>query len=190
MTARTRSLIPGRDTVIFAETRLKGAYIVDIKEIVDERGFFARGWCENELRQHGLNPRVAQLNVAFNHRRGTLRGMHFQRSPKAEAKLVRCTRGALLDVIVDLRRDSPTHGQWIGVELTEDNHRMLYAPEGFAHGYQTLADRTEIHYQTSEFYAPELASGVRFDDPAFGIEWPLAVASISDQDRNWPPYSL
>jgi dTDP-4-dehydrorhamnose 3,5-epimerase len=176
--------------VIFTETRLKGAHLVDIKPITDDRGFFARGWCHDEFVQHGLNPGAAQLNIAFNHRRGTLRGMHFQRTPKAEAKLVRCTRGAIFDVIIDLRRDSPTHGQWIGVELTEDNHRMLYSPEGFAHGYQTLSDDTEIYYQTSEFYAPELASGVRYDDPAFGIQWPLAVEIISDQDRNWPPYCL
>jgi len=176
--------------VIFAETRLKGAYTVDIKKLADERGFFARGWCQDEFSKHGLNPNVVQLNIAFNHKRGTLRGMHFQKAPKAEAKLVRCTRGAILDVIVDLRRESPTHGQWLGIELTEENHRMLYAPEGFAHGYQTLVDRTEIYYQTSEFYAPELASGVCFDDPAFGIQWPLAVEVISNQDRNWPPYSL
>ena len=172
------------------ETRLPGAYIVDIKRIADERGFFARGWCHDEFTRHGLNPRVAQVNIAFNTRRGTLRGLHFQRDPKAEAKLVRCTRGSIFDVIVDLRRNSATYGQWLGVELTEDNHRMLYAPEGFAHGYQTLVDQTEIYYHTSEFYAPEFAAGARFDDPAFGIQWPLAVESISDQDRNWPPYSL
>jgi len=182
---------PGwQDTVNFTETKLKGAYIIDIREIADDRGFFARGWCEDEFKQHGLNPRVAQLNLGFNLKRGTLRGMHFQKAPKAEVKVVRCTRGAVFDVMVDLRPDSPTRGRWVGVELTEDNHRMLYVPEGFAHGYQTLADRSEIHYQTSEFYAPELATGVRFDDPVFGIEWPLPVESISDQDREWPLYSL
>lgn len=174
----------------FTETKLSGAYLIDIKKIVDERGFFARGWCQNEFNQHGLNPGLAQLNLAFNHKRGILRGMHFQHAPKAEAKLVRCTRGAILDVIIDLRRNSPTHGQWLGVELTRENHRMLYVPEGFAHGYQTLVDDTEIYYLTSEFYAPECASGVRFDDPAFGIQWPLPVELMSNQDRNWPSYSL
>jgi len=176
--------------VNFTETKLKGAYIIDIKEIADERGFFARGWCQDEFKKHRLNSDVAQLNIGFNHKSGTLRGMHFQKAPKAEVKVVRCTHGAVFDVIIDLRLDSPTHGQWLGVELTEKNHRMLYAPEGFAHGYQTLADRSEIYYQTSEFYAPELATGVRFDDPAFGVEWPLAVEEISDQDRNWPLYYL
>jgi dTDP-4-dehydrorhamnose 3,5-epimerase len=174
----------------FTETTLKGACIIDPKRIEDERGFFARGWCRNEFEAHALNPAMVQLNIGFNHARGTLRGMHFQKAPMAEAKLVRCTKGALYDVIVDLRRDSPTHGQWLGVELTEENRRMIYVPEGFAHGYQTLADRTEVHYLTSQFYAPEHAAGVRFDDPAFGIRWPLPVAVISSQDRNWPPYSL
>ena len=174
----------------FIETKLKSAYIIDIKEIEDERGFFARGWCQDEFETHKLNPNIVQLNIGFNHKRGTLRGMHFQNTPKEEAKLVRCTRGAIYDVIIDLRRDSPTHRQWLGVELTEDNHRMLYVPEGFAHGYQTLVDRTEIYYQTSQFYAPELASGVCFDDPAFGIRWPLPVEVISNQDRQWPLYSF
>jgi dTDP-4-dehydrorhamnose 3,5-epimerase len=176
--------------VNFIETRLKGAYTIEIKRIVDERGFFARGWCQNEFREHGLNPKLAQLNIAHNHKSGTLRGMHFQNAPKAEAKLVRCTRGAIFDVIIDLRRDSPTHGQWIGAELTAENHQMLYVPEGFAHGYQTLVDDTEIYYLTSEFYAPGCASGVKFDDPAFGIQWPLAVELVSNQDRNWPSYRL
>ncbi|MFN8487872.1 MAG: dTDP-4-dehydrorhamnose 3,5-epimerase [Caldilineaceae bacterium] len=172
----------------FVETKLKGAYIIDLKKIEDDRGFFARGWCQNEFKTYNLNPNSAQLNVGFNYKSGTLRGMHFQKHPWAEAKLVRCTKGAVYDVIIDLRRDSPTHGQWIGVELTEENHRMLYAPEGFAHGYQTLADNTEIYYQTTQFYAPEFATGVRFDDPAFGIAWPLPLSMISNQDRTWPAY--
>lgn len=172
----------------FTETKLKGAYLVDLQRIEDERGFFARGWCQNVFRSHNLNPNMVQLNVGFNHKRGTVRGMHFQKAPWEEAKLVRCTRGAILDVIIDLRCDSPTYAQWLGVELTEENHRMLYSPEGFAHGYQTLADKTEIYYQTSQFYAPEFATGVRFDDPAFGIAWPLPVEMISDQDLNWPTY--
>jgi dTDP-4-dehydrorhamnose 3,5-epimerase len=174
----------------FTETKLKGAYFIDIKKIEDERGFFARGWCQNEFKTFNLNPNLAQLNIGFSHKRGTLRGMHFQTSPWEEAKLVRCTKGAIYDVIIDLRRDSPTHKQWIGVELTEENHRMLYAPEGFAHGYQTLADNTEIYYQTSQFYAPEFATGVRYDDPAFGIVWILPVEIVSNQDRLWPAYSL
>jgi len=173
----------------FVETKLKGAYIIDLKKIEDDRGFFARGWCQNEFKAFNLNPNSVQLNVGFNYKCGTLRGMHYQKSPWAEAKLVRCTRGAVYDVIIDLRRDSPTHGQWVGVELTEENHRMLYAPEGFAHGYQTLADNTEIYYQTTQFYAPEFATGVRFDDPAFGIAWPLPISIISNQDRTWPAYS-
>lgn len=173
----------------FTETALQGAYIIDIKRIEDERGFFARGWGQDEFSALSLNPNTAQLNIAFNHKRGTLRGMHFQKAPREEAKVIRCTKGAIYDVIIDLRQDSPTRGQWVGVELTEENRRMLYAPEGFAHGYQTLADNTEIYYHTSQFYAPELATGVRFDDPVFGIAWPDPVHVISHQDRNWPPYS-
>lgn len=173
----------------FTETNLKGAYIIDIRRIEDERGFFARGFCQNEFKTFNLNPNMVQLNIAFNHRRGTLRGMHFQKAPWEEAKLIRCTKGAIYDVIIDLRQDSPTHGEWIGAELTEENRRMLYAPEGFAHGYQTLEDNTEIYYQTSQFYAPESATGVRFDDPVFTVRWPLSVEVISNQDRNWPSYS-
>jgi len=174
--------------MIFTETKLKSAYIIDINKIEDDRGFFARGWCKKEFEEHGLNPNLAQLNIGYSHKRGTLRGMHYQRAPREEAKLVRCTKGAIYDVIIDLRRDSPTHLQWIGVDLTEENRRMLYAPEGFAHGYQTLSDNTEIYYQTTQFYAPELATGVRYDDPAFGILWPVSIDVISNQDRNWPTY--
>jgi dTDP-4-dehydrorhamnose 3,5-epimerase len=175
--------------MIFVETELKGAYVVDLKRIEDERGFFARAFCQNEFRANQLNANVAQINTAFSRKRGTVRGMHFQKAPWEEAKLVRCTRGAIYDVIVDLRQGSPTRGRWLGVELTEENRRMVYVPEGFAHGYQTLAEHTEIYYQTSQFYAPEFASGVRFDDPALGIVWPLPVEVISDQDRGWPAYT-
>jgi dTDP-4-dehydrorhamnose 3,5-epimerase len=175
--------------MIFVETALKGAYVIDLKRIEDERGFFARVFCQNEFRAHHLNPNMVQINAAFSHRRGTVRGMHFQKAPWEEAKLVRCTRGAIYDVIVDLRQDSPTRGRWLGVELTEENRKMVYVPEGFAHGYQTLAEQTEIYYQTSQFYAPEYATGVRFDDPALGIVWPLSVEVISDQDRGWPAYA-
>jgi dTDP-4-dehydrorhamnose 3,5-epimerase len=175
--------------VIFTPTELEGAYVVDVEPREDERGFFARAWAREEFEAHGLSTEVAQANIAFNRRKGTLRGMHFQHPPHAEVKLVRCTRGALYDVIVDLRASSPTWKQWLGVELTAENHRMLYIPEGFAHGYQTLADDTEAYYQVSEFYAPQAEGGVRWDDPAFGIEWPDPNPSVmSEKDRAWPDY--
>jgi dTDP-4-dehydrorhamnose 3,5-epimerase len=174
----------------FTETALKGAFVIGIEQRVDPRGFFARSWCRQEVEAHGLNPALVQINMAFNHKRGTLRGMHYQIAPHSEAKLVRCVKGAIYDVAVDLRPDSPTHKRWFGVELTADNHEALYVPEGFAHGYQTLTDNAEMSYQTSEFYFPECARGVRFDDPAFAIDWPLEVQVISDADKNWPKYSL
>lgn len=173
----------------FTETPLKGAYVLGLKKIVDDRGFFARGWCRTELAGIGLNPDALQLNVGYSHTRGTLRGMHYQAAPHAEAKLVRCTRGAVYDVIVDLRADSPTRGRWFGIELSQDNHLQLYAPEGFAHGYQTLTDAAEIYYMTTATYAAAAAGGVRHDDPAFGIEWPLPVSVISAQDRGWPDWT-
>jgi dTDP-4-dehydrorhamnose 3,5-epimerase len=176
--------------MIFIETALKGAYFIDIKKIEDERGFFARGWCQNEFKDHNLNPSMVQLNIGFSLKRGTLRGMHFQKSPWDEAKLVRCTKGAVYDVIVDLRPKSSTHKQWVGIELSEENRRMIYSPEGFAHGYLTLVDNAEIYYQTTQFYAPDFATGVRFDDPAFNIVWPFPAEIISHQDRNWPLYLL
>jgi dTDP-4-dehydrorhamnose 3,5-epimerase len=174
--------------VIFTPAGLSGVYLVDLRRIEDDRGFFARGWCSREFADHGLNPKLEQINVGFSHHRGTVRGMHFQRPPFEEAKLVRCTRGAIYDVTIDLRHDSPTFRQWLAVELTADNRRMLYVPEGFAHGYQTLVDDTEMYYQTSAAYAPEAASGVRFDDPVFGVTWPLAVTRISQTDRSWPVF--
>lgn len=170
----------------FEQTKLAGAYVLRQKKITDARGFFARIFCTEEFRQHGLDPKIAQINTGFSHAAGTLRGMHFQLAPHAEAKFVRCNRGALLDVIVDLRPGSPTRGQWIGVELTADNGAMLYAPEGFAHGYQTLCADTEMEYTTSALYAGAAARGVPFDDPAFGIVWPLPISVISDADRAWP----
>ncbi len=175
--------------MIFSETELSGAFVLDLEQREDDRGFFARAWDENEFRERGLNPRVVQCNVSFNHRAGTLRGMHLQNEPHAEAKLVRCTRGAIYDVIVDLRPDSATFKRWIGVELTEENRRLLYVPEGFAHGYQTLADATETFYQVSEFYTPGAEGGVRFDDPAFAIEWPREVTVISPKDAAWPDFA-
>jgi dTDP-4-dehydrorhamnose 3,5-epimerase len=172
--------------MIFTETKLTGAFLIDLEWRKDERGFFARTWCREEFASAGLETRFVQANHAGNHLQGTLRGMHFQRPPFEETKLVRCIRGALYDVIIDLRPNSPTRGQWFGVELTELDQRMLYVPRGFAHGYQTLTDHTEITYQVSEFYAPRHEGGVRYNDPAFGIEWPLEVTAISDKDRCHP----
>jgi len=174
--------------MIFTETRLKGAYVVQIQKIIDERGSFGRSWCQREFAEHGLNPSIIQMNVASNHRRGTLRGMHYQLAPYAEAKYIRCTRGAIYDVIIDLRAGSPTYGESQGLELTPENGRMIYAPEGFAHGYQTLEDDTEICYMTSFAYAPAAARGVRYDNPAFGIHWPLPVSVISAADQAWPDF--
>jgi dTDP-4-dehydrorhamnose 3,5-epimerase len=173
----------------FIETKLKGAFLIRLSKIEDHRGFFARGWCRDEFSKHGLTANMVQLNVGFSHKRGTLRGLHFQDPPHQEAKFIRCTRGAIFDVIVDLRPDSPTRGQWVGTELTFENTLMLYAPEGFAHGYQTLVDDTEIYYLTSSFYVASAARGLRYNEPAFGISWPLPIGSISDSDQNWPDYS-
>lgn len=174
--------------MIFTETKLKGAYLVDLERMSDERGFFSRRWCAREFAAHGLNPAVVQVNIGHNAKKGTVRGMHFQIAPHAEVKIVHCSRGALYDVIIDLREGSPTKGQWFGAELTADNGRMLYVPEGFAHGYQTLEDETDLVYQTSQFYAKESATGVRFNDVAFGIDWPLPVSMISCGDQRWPDY--
>ena len=170
----------------FLTTTIPGAYVIEPQRIADERGFFARLWCERELAQHGLVTDIRQTNVGSSRRRATLRGLHYQRDPHAEVKLIRCTRGAVFDVIVDLRPDSAAFGRWHGVELSQDNHRALYVPAGCAQGYLTLADDTEIYYHASAFYAPEAATGVRWDDPALAIEWPLAPVLISEADRAWP----
>jgi dTDP-4-dehydrorhamnose 3,5-epimerase len=168
---------------------LQGAYIVDIEPIEDERGFFARSWCREEFGAHGLRCNVVQSNISFNRRKGTLRGMHYQVEPNEEAKLVRCTRGSVYDVIMDLRARSRTFKQWVAVELTAANHRMLYVPEGLAHGFQTLEDDTEMLYLMSAFYHPECARGVRWDDPAFGIAWPQSGGRIiSDKDKAYPDF--
>lgn len=173
--------------MIFSPTELQGAYIVDIEPRRDERGYFARVWCAAEFEKQGLSTALVQCNVAYNHKRGILRGMHFQRPPHAEVKLVRCTKGAIYDVIVDLRAASPTYLGWVGVELTEDNHRMLYVPEGFAHGYVTLRDDSELFYQVSQYYSPDAEAGLRWDDPAVAIDWPpLGELLISAKDRVWP----
>lgn len=169
----------------FIETKLSGAYIIEIEPRPDNRGFFARSFCQQEFAAHGLKPVIAQSNLAFNHRRGTLRGMHFQHPPHAETKLVRATRGAIVDVIVDLRPESPTFLQSVAVELSADNHRALYVPERFAHGYQTLEDATETSYQVGEFYAPGFEGGLSPFDPALGLQWPLPVTEMSDKDRAW-----
>jgi dTDP-4-dehydrorhamnose 3,5-epimerase len=172
----------------FTEIKLKGAFIVEIEKLSDERGFFARSWCQKEFEAHGLNSNLVQANVSFNFKKGTLRGMHYQIEPYQESKLIRCTRGAIYDVIIDLRTDSPTYKQWAGVELTADNYTMFFVPQDFAHGFQTLADETEITYQVSQFYTPGSEKGIRFDDLAFNIQWPQAATIISDKDRTWPDF--
>ena len=175
----------------FVETRLSGAFLIEWDPIVDERGHFARTWCAEEFRAHGLNPVLSQCNLSFNRHRGTLRGLHYQAKPHEEAKLVRCSAGRMYDVIVDLRPDSSTFKQWIGVELSRDNRTMLYVPEGFAHGFQTLEDDTEVCYQMSVPYHAESARGVRWDDPALGIQWPeVGAAILSSRDLRYPDYGL
>ena len=173
--------------MIFTETKLDGAFIIEIERLEDSRGFFARSFCQKEFVAHGLKPIIAQANIAYNHLEGTMRGMHFQFPPAAETKLVRCTRGAILDIIVDLRPESPTYLQHIAVELTEDNHRSLYVPERFAHGYQVLSDKTETSYQVGEFYTPGAEGGLLYNDPGLGLEWPLPVSVISEKDQSWQP---
>jgi dTDP-4-dehydrorhamnose 3,5-epimerase len=173
----------------FHETGLIGALLVELERRVDDRGFFARSWCQHEFADHGLNPRLMQCNISFNEKRGTLRGMHYQVAPYEEAKLVRCTLGAIFDVIVDLRRSSSTFGKHYGVRLDFENRRMLFVPEGFAHGFQTLCDSTEVFYQMSEIYMPQAAgTGIRWNDPAFGIEWPIAAPILSERDRTYPDF--
>jgi dTDP-4-dehydrorhamnose 3,5-epimerase len=175
--------------VIFTPTTLPGAWLLELDRHEDERGFFARSWCERECEARGLNPRVVQCNVSFNKRRGTLRGMHYQAAPYQEAKLIRCTRGAIHDVIIDLRPSSPAFKQHVGLRLDAEGRRMLYVPEGMAHGFQTLDDDTEVFYQMSTYYAPDHARGVRWNDPAFGIEWPADERTISDRDRHYPDFT-
>src|SRR6195256_7049949 len=171
--------------MILTETKLKGAFVVDIQPHADSRGFFARAFCQHEFAAHGLKPIIAQGNIASNRAKGTLRGMHFQYPPASETKLVRCTRGGILDIIVDLRPESPTYLQHVAVELSEDNNRALYVPERFAHGYQVLRDKTETSYQVGEFYTPGSEGGLLYSDPRLGLEWPLPVSVISDKDQAW-----
>jgi dTDP-4-dehydrorhamnose 3,5-epimerase len=174
--------------MIYTKGPLPDTYIIAPDKKQDDRGFFARAFCEKEFAEHGLAPRMVQTNLSFNTEQGTLRGLHFQRAPHREAKLVRCTRGALYDVIVDIRPASPAYGEWMGVELSADTHRMLYVPEGFAHGFLTLEDDTEVTYQVSAFYTPGAEGGLRHDDPALAIDWPAAVRVISAKDRSWPAF--
>ena len=170
----------------FTETDVVGARVIDPSPHQDDRGRFMRAWCAREFAEHGINFAPVQANMGLSIRKGTMRGMHYQIEPALEAKLVRCTRGAIFDVVVDLRPASSTYGRWFGTELSAENGRMLYLPEGCGHGYQTLQDDTEMHYMASAYYTPDAARGVRFDDPAFQIQWPLAVTVISEQDRSWP----
>jgi dTDP-4-dehydrorhamnose 3,5-epimerase len=175
--------------MIFKETCLPGSYTIELEEHSDERGFFARAWCRNELKTHGLNFNIAQANFAFTQKKGTIRGMHYQIAPNQEVKMMRCIKGAIYDVIIDLRPESSTYKQWFGVQLSSENRKMLYVPEGFAHGYQSLTDNVETYYLVSDFYAPESERAVRWNDPAFLIKWPInANLIISDKDRNWPDF--
>lgn len=175
--------------MIFEETKLKGAYIIDINKLEDERGFFGRTFCKKEFESLGLNVNITQANIAHNKHKGTLRGMHMQQSPFGETKLVRCTKGAIYDVIIDLRADSETFKQWFGVELSAENFKMIYVPEGFAHGYLVLEDDSDITYQVTQYYTRSHETGVRWNDPAFNIKWPMEPLMISEKDRNMPNLS-
>jgi dTDP-4-dehydrorhamnose 3,5-epimerase len=174
--------------MIFTETKLKGAFIIEPERLEDERGFFARTWCQQEFAARGLNPRLVQMSIVFSRKKGTLRGMHYQVAPREEVKIARCTHGAIYDVIIDLRPESPTFKEYVGVVLSAENRTMLYVPERCAQGYQTLEDNTEVVYQMSEFYAPEYARGVRWNDPAFGIVWPPAERIILERDQQYPDF--
>jgi dTDP-4-dehydrorhamnose 3,5-epimerase len=174
--------------MIFQELAIAGVYLIEPEEVHDQRGFFARTWCQQEFAQQGLHDRLTQCNISFNHRRGTLRGMHYQAAPYGEVKLVRCTAGAIYDVVVDVRADSPTFSQWVAVELTAVNRRQLYIPIGVAHGFLTLADATEVFYQMAGNYQATAACGLRWNDPALGIEWPQDPVVINDRDRQYPNF--
>jgi dTDP-4-dehydrorhamnose 3,5-epimerase len=175
--------------MVFLQTKLPGVFEIGIEPASDERGFFARYWCQHEFESHGLNSKLAQCSISFNARKGTLRGMHYQATPHPEVKLVRCTKGSVYDVAVDLRPGSPTFRHWVGVVLSGRGRNMLYVPEGCAHGFLTLEDETEVSYAISEFYYPELARGVRWNDPAFQIAWPGEVTVISERDRAYPGFT-
>jgi dTDP-4-dehydrorhamnose 3,5-epimerase len=174
--------------MIFNKTTLEGVYLIDIEKHQDERGFFARTWCRREFEEHSLNPQLVQCNLSYNKKRGTLRGMHFQAALYEEAKLVSCTQGAIFDVVIDMRSGSPTFKSYLSVTISAEAHNMLYVPEGFSHGFLTLTEDTYVYYQMSEYYTPEYARGVRWDDPAFGIKWPENVNVISERDANYPDF--
>jgi len=176
--------------MIFSETKLKGSFLIEPERKEDQRGFFARTWCQEEFEDHALNPKLVQCSVSFNNKKGTLRGMHYQVSPFEETKLVRCTKGEIFDVIIDLRPDSQTFKKYFSVLLNEENRLMLYVPPGFAHGFQTMTDNAEVFYQMSQLYSPEHARGVRWNDPVFGIQWPDDKRIIIDRDLNYPDFTL
>jgi dTDP-4-dehydrorhamnose 3,5-epimerase len=174
--------------MIFKNTRIPGVYLLELERLTDERGFFARMWCQTEFIEHGIDPRIVQCNISFNPHKGTMRGMHYQRAPHEETKIVRCTMGAIFDVALDLRRDSATFKQWVGAPLTAENREILVIPPGCAHGYLTLTDNTEVFYQMSASYAPTHGAGVRWNDPGFGIHWPGDVTTLADRDRDYPDF--
>ncbi len=174
--------------MVFHETFLKGAFVLEVQKLNDDRGFFGRSWCKNEMEERGLNGNVVQTNTSFSSKKGTLRGMHYQKHPYEETKLIRCTKGAIYDVIVDLRKESPTYLCWFGIELTADNYKMLYVPEKFAHGFITLKDDSEVTYQVTQFYTPGAESGIRFNDPLINIDWPAPVTVISEKDKAHPDF--
>lgn len=176
--------------MIFTETRLPGAFLVEIKKIEDHRGFFGRAWCSKEFEQHGIIFNIAQINTSLTKKKGTIRGMHFQIAPFGEAKFIRCTRGRIYDVIIDLRPDSPTFMQWVGNELSEENHRMVYVPKYFAHGFVSLEDDSEVYYPVSEFYTPQAERGFRWNDPAFNIQWPIPIEIFTEKDVSHPDFDV
>lgn len=174
--------------MIFTETKLDGAFIIDVKKLEDERGFFGRAWCKKEFDEHGLNSDAVQANVSYNIHKGTLRGMHYQEAPFTESKTIRCTQGSIYDVIIDIRPTSPTYKQWLGVELTANSFRMLYVPDGFAHGFITLEDHTSVHYIVTQYYTPGAESGIKFDDSTFDIHWPIQPIIVSEKDKAHPKF--
>lgn len=176
--------------MIFTETKLPGAYLIEVQKIEDHRGFFGRAWCSKEFEAHGLNPKIVQINTSQSKKKGTIRGMHFQAAPYGEAKFIRCTKGRIYDVIIDLRPESPTFMQWVGNELSEDNCKMVYAPEYFAHGFVSLEDNCEVYYPVTEFYTPKAERGIRWNDPAFKIDWPIPIEIFTEKDMAHPDFDL
>jgi len=176
--------------MIFTETKLKGAFIIEIKKLEDERGFFGRAWCQKEFEEHGLNGNICQINTSYTKNKGTIRGLHYQVNPYQETKFLRCTRGRIFDIIIDLRPDSPTFMQWIGNELSSDNYKMVYVPENFAHGILTLEDNSEVYYPVTQFYTQGAERGIRWNDPAFNIKWPVEVEIVSEKDNSHPDFDI